>query len=508
MKKLLLLTAIAFFVLIPHTSHAQFDQRCWVKDDCVEARKFMLSLDGIGNLSDTQKKLLEEGFVQDNQSRAVCRGDKDAADRPVGFCMPATKAHTGISYGGKNTFDGIAQFIAFIYQYGIQIAGLLAIIMIIVAGVQWIISGGNTDSIAKAKKRIYGSIIGLILIATSYTILNVINPNLVNLRPPNVWMINTIGIAPTLCSELEDGSRISKEPAHETGKPLDEAQRDEKYRAISAWVPITSSSPEVALCGQEYFTEKGGHLTCSGSYCPDASNGKTQVCYDKFNTNTPGCYQGNITGIAYSSDIIANIISDAGGIVNTFASVFGGTPWEVPWINQPELEAICQNGEIKRVSTRSNTPDRHTFIRDGRQTNQYVIEFDDEAIDDAKEWCEKNNRGDLKGFVVNMDINREAWLVDEVHYLGKTKTPPHRALDLGDGDNPHKQCFFRNIPIENLLSLQDIGYGPGNDGINLDINVAEIFRTNYSSQSTFRGSSAAEAIRLRQEVYPNFAKDC
>jgi hypothetical protein len=46
----------------------------------------------------------------------------------------------------------------------LRVAGLVAIISIIIAGVSYIVSGGNPENTAKARRRIYNSLIGLAIV--------------------------------------------------------------------------------------------------------------------------------------------------------------------------------------------------------------------------------------------------------------------------------------------------------------------------------------------------------
>jgi hypothetical protein len=85
----------------------------------------------------------------------------------------------GVAYA-KLPFIG--EYIGAVYKYAVAVAGILAVIMIIIGGLQWLSSGGNTDMISSAKKRILGAIIGLLLAVGSYTILYNINPELVNFK--------------------------------------------------------------------------------------------------------------------------------------------------------------------------------------------------------------------------------------------------------------------------------------------------------------------------------------
>jgi hypothetical protein len=59
------------------------------------------------------------------------------------------------------------------------LAGLAAVILIIVSGISLITSGGNTDTVANARKRITNAIIGLIIIAFAWTIITFLTDKLI-----------------------------------------------------------------------------------------------------------------------------------------------------------------------------------------------------------------------------------------------------------------------------------------------------------------------------------------
>jgi len=52
--------------------------------------------------------------------------------------------------------------------------GLIAVVIIIIGGFQWMTSGGNEDQIGKAKKLMGAGIVGLIIIILAYAIANFI----------------------------------------------------------------------------------------------------------------------------------------------------------------------------------------------------------------------------------------------------------------------------------------------------------------------------------------------
>ncbi len=84
--------------------------------------------------------------------------------------------------GNVCTVGWIGQYINLLYRYGIGIAAILATVMVMVGGFFWLMSGGSPDRISLGKEFITAAISGLVIALFSYTILNFINPNLVNLK--------------------------------------------------------------------------------------------------------------------------------------------------------------------------------------------------------------------------------------------------------------------------------------------------------------------------------------
>lgn len=73
------------------------------------------------------------------------------------------------------------QYIRAFYQFSIAAGILIATVLIMIGGMIWVTSAGNPGRIDKAKSYIIDSIIGVILLISAYTILQVLNPNLVAL---------------------------------------------------------------------------------------------------------------------------------------------------------------------------------------------------------------------------------------------------------------------------------------------------------------------------------------
>lgn len=101
-----------------------------------------------------------------------------------------TPSNTGVTYesivtfptpGGSGVSDGnsinASDFVKIVYVLAVSVAGLLAVIKIILGGVKYML----TDVIPgkeKAKKDIWGAIFGLIIVLSAVFILEIINPQL------------------------------------------------------------------------------------------------------------------------------------------------------------------------------------------------------------------------------------------------------------------------------------------------------------------------------------------
>ncbi len=71
-----------------------------------------------------------------------------------------------------------------IFNFLLIAAGLTALIMIIWGGVNYLTSAGDPSKARDAKKRVFAAILGLIILFSSWMILNTINPDLVNIKEP------------------------------------------------------------------------------------------------------------------------------------------------------------------------------------------------------------------------------------------------------------------------------------------------------------------------------------
>ncbi|HTM69003.1 MAG TPA: D-alanyl-D-alanine carboxypeptidase family protein [Candidatus Binatia bacterium] len=80
----------------------------------------------------------------------------------------------------------IGQYVSGVYSYAVAIAGVLAGVMFVIGGFQYLTAGGDASRVSKAKERIRDAVVGLLLAFGAYTILTTLNPSLVSFEALNV----------------------------------------------------------------------------------------------------------------------------------------------------------------------------------------------------------------------------------------------------------------------------------------------------------------------------------
>ena len=434
------------------------DFRCWKLSDCLKRRE------ALGISADKAKEM---GIYQGLDAVKAC-GGKETPDKTdkVGFCTAITNTETRTSFAGKSNFTGILDFIQYIYQYAVVIGGVLALIMLIIAGFQWTISGGNSEQKQAAQKRISGAFMGLLILFLSYTVLNTISPYLVNLRAPQTWMINTVSLAPKYCKDLNAPAKVAF--AYGQSEAIQKQDLDTRFRAVTAY----DVDPVVgAGCGDNFFVENGSGMTCLGTYCggpttPSAgaptstptstlsNTGANKTCYKMTEQEPYQCMPGNITGKIMNSDIKATlpVIGEA---------IPGRDTWAWEWSHDLiGVAGVCKDGKVG-IAVYGDVK-----VFDEEKKIQYFQGKIEGNGEDAVNKC-KNNSG-FKGFVILATLRETPlpYLPDEYedHYIGINASDP---IDLGDRGAFEKTAV--TSPQEYFFTTTSLSLG-----LILDIDVKNI----------------------------------
>jgi hypothetical protein len=105
--------------------------------------------------------------------------------------IPGVEFSGIIRENGSITVPWLAQYVGGVYTFLLSIAGMLAAVMMVVGGFQYVTAAGDKGRIGKAKKRITDALTGLVLALGSYTILYAINPELVAFEGLKIGLVNT-----------------------------------------------------------------------------------------------------------------------------------------------------------------------------------------------------------------------------------------------------------------------------------------------------------------------------
>ncbi len=405
MKKFLTSLVVIFILnlFVPVATQAA-DPRCWEKSKCISERtKYFQLLD----------QRPEDGFVQNSETISACGSSKKISENktePLGFCLPVGTTETKVSFGGRRNFSDIGDFIQYMYRYSIMIAGVVSIIVIIIAGFQWAMSGGNGSTIQNARKKIEGALMGLTIAILSYSILNFVNPNLVNFRLPEIWLINTVELNKSeYCGTGEGEENVLLAKYQAQGETLSDTEVKKRVGG-----PYNTTADK-SICGTKYFINNTDGQTCRGVSC------------EGFGTTCARIPDGSGFDQCYQGEVVITMTRGQGTQLQA--------DWDFPWSDkgEEEMHGLCSNGKTFELDTNiiSN-------INEERQVNQMIFKITESGgIDGVKslveEQCGGVNAPDFKGFFFILEMD-ESWDgIDEDHYIGR-EPGSFQAIDLGDDE--------------------------------------------------------------------------
>lgn len=93
----------------------------------------------------------------------------------------------------KTCVADFTEYVSWFYRFFAGAVGMLAAVMILYGGYQWLTAGGNAGHVQQAKTTIYSSLIAIVLTLGTYLVLHTINPQLTNLTVRGVTKVPGIG---------------------------------------------------------------------------------------------------------------------------------------------------------------------------------------------------------------------------------------------------------------------------------------------------------------------------
>ncbi len=122
---------------------------------------------------------------------------------------------TSVTDPNDYSIPWIGQYVSGVYTFLISIIGLVAAIMMIIGGFEYLTSAGDSGKIGKSKKRITDALIGMVLALGSYALLYTINPDLVVFKGLNIQMV----VADPILDSLMESTASTSDPVSSDAAP-------------------------------------------------------------------------------------------------------------------------------------------------------------------------------------------------------------------------------------------------------------------------------------------------
>jgi|GEM_PF-1383417 len=225
----------------------------------------------------------------------------------------------------------IGEYIASIYVLAVSSAGILAAVVLMIAGYIWLTAGGNANQIGTAQKYASGAVVGFVLMLGSYVVLYTINPKLVTFNALHIPIVKKI--------DLDQVKKLNAAGNCRWTEPEDSAMA--KARPLDAtYNELNSECPFGTIPGS----------TCKKE---DQQNKLHICCCQKINYNT-AAQPGVMEQKKDASSALASLISCLQGYypvtLNSISddNIAKGTcqPWDPnEQFSQPESTGNCQHAQ-------------------------------------------------------------------------------------------------------------------------------------------------------------------
>jgi len=225
------------------------------------------------------------------------------------FAADGTELIAGIP---KNASS--AEVISYIFNLLVAIGSFIAVVIVIMAGIEWMTSEGNPSKVEGAKDKIKNTLLGVAVLIGSYLILGAINPSLTTIKINNLSCSNGIIVV----KAGTDGS-ASKQVCIADSTPsigyTIESTGEWNFPADTLLAVYTYSEEKYTGTKTEYSCENGG---CSGSFGNIAG---AKSIY--FLRNDPGFYLFDQTNFKTSAKPYPYHISKSSPDLGEFSNFTG-----------------------------------------------------------------------------------------------------------------------------------------------------------------------------------------
>ena len=150
----------------------EFNDLCWTAAECNAYRN-----EGFGGVVRTG--------IPGGQHPTCIQGSGHCYSTgiPVGLNVPLL---------GVTKVSDLSVYVDLVYRFVLPAASLIAVVIAMIAGVQYATAGGNPGQITKAKQRLGNAIIGVVLLLSAYVIARLIDPRLVSFEAIRVPLVKQV----------------------------------------------------------------------------------------------------------------------------------------------------------------------------------------------------------------------------------------------------------------------------------------------------------------------------
>lgn len=120
-------------------------------------------------------------------------GQRNSCVSGEGFCYkPMPPITLSVAIDDLTTANDLPEYLNAIYNWIIPAGALLAIVIVMIGGLQYALAHGESGKVTQAKDRIKNAVIGMVLLMFTFAIMNLIDPDLVTLHNLRVPQVRTV----------------------------------------------------------------------------------------------------------------------------------------------------------------------------------------------------------------------------------------------------------------------------------------------------------------------------
>ena len=171
--------------------------RCWTKTLCETPTK-------VGD------KMV--GGIWDSAQPPECLEDQH-------YCYPKGEGYTlAVPFvGKKQTVAHLGDYVGQLYDFLLGFSVTVAIIMLMVGGLQYVLGAASGEQVEKAKSRIKNAVIGLIILFSAALLLQTVSPRIIGLQPPYLPMVRRVETPKAKSCDAYTSKEVCEKDADKAG---------------------------------------------------------------------------------------------------------------------------------------------------------------------------------------------------------------------------------------------------------------------------------------------------